>query len=245
MATIIRVAGADFSANAVGFLPPVASGLVGWFLLGGTIDQSVRNLAQGGANATAVGSPSVSAGYCTFDGNTPSHLQTSIAETQDMTLIVVMRSSDTFADNTHAPAPIGTFQSAQTPIGVGLLFLSGTLPTIELRLVAGLDNGTAPVTSLNVTNPDQWKCLAAVVQSGAHRDVHNLTDATSTTAVSGARVGAGISARTVRIGASYGGNRGTSNIAFAAVYSRALSVGELAAIYAFAKPILAARGVDA
>lgn len=245
MSTIIRVAGADFSANAVGFLPPVANGLAGWFMLGGTIDQSVRNLAQGGANAAAVGSPGVSSGYCSFDGNTPSYLQTSIAETQDMTYIIAMRSGDTFADGTHAPAPIGTFQSGQTPIGLGLLFLNGTLPTVQLRLYAGQDAVTSGTTSLNVTDPDTWKFFAAVVESGAHRDIHNLTDNTGATAVPGARVDAGISSRIVRVGSSYGGNRGISDIAFAAVYTRALSAGELAAIYAFVQPILSARGVDA
>jgi hypothetical protein len=248
MATIIRVTGADFSANAVGFVPPVASGLAGWWLLGGSQSASVRNLAPGGSDAGVGGTPSYGAGYVSFDGVAGNYFTTSIAETADMTLIVAARSLDTFATTTDRPQIIGTYQFGAVPHGITLAATAvgtGGLPAASLTNWASYDNGTGTSMGHNVPGFDNFKALAAVVESGVGRRTHDLTAGTSTTAATAlTRVGAGISTRTVRIGMGAGlGSRGISDVAFAAVYTRALSAGELTTIYDFIQPILAGRGV--
>ena len=247
MATIIKVSGADFSAVAVGFVPPVASGLVGWWLLGGSQAASVRNLAPGGADAGVAGAPSYSAGYASFDGVAGAYFTTSIPEAESMTFVVAGRSADTFAGATTRPAFVSAYNNTLEPTGVALMAQavgSGGAPACNMGLFVDYDSGTGAITATNLPAFDSFRAFAGVVEGGVGRTVYDLTGATSTTASSAAsRSSTGIAARNMQIGAGYAGNRGISDIAFVAIYSRALSAGELTTIYEFVDPILAARGV--
>ncbi|WP_435656042.1 hypothetical protein [Brucella pituitosa] len=87
--TIVRKYDRVFERNIgnINFIPPVVNGLTGLFLLGGSKEESEKNHAAGGANATLMGSavfePSaVSLGQSVY-------LQTAISETKSFTFATV------------------------------------------------------------------------------------------------------------------------------------------------------------
>lgn len=61
-------------------------------IFGGTLAQSIKNLAPGKSDLTVIGSPTVSADYITLK-NVTNYLQTNVAESADMTLLSVRASA--------------------------------------------------------------------------------------------------------------------------------------------------------
>lgn len=106
---------------------------------------------------------------------------------------------------------------------------------------------TTLVGSLNSQAINTWRCIAGVHDEAANQaTIRNLaTGASNTGTASAPNNQADVGSSPFRIG--YGNSSslgaGPSDIAFAAIYSRALSAGELAAVYAQAKAFLATRGL--
>jgi hypothetical protein len=247
--------GADFSAHAVAFVPPVIDGLAGWFYLGGTLAKTQRDRA-GIANGVLAGSPTIEANYVSFGGfATGQWLQTSIAETDDITILCAARSADTFGSGPDRPMFVSNYGvdagNGGAAIGASVYIDGGTAPAGTVRLGGGQDNnGTIQGqinTVITTTNVSVWNFYAArmaqtdddnTVQNNA-RHLFNKTTGQSNTTNNYPRVSH--SANLFRVGASYSSSfGGICDVAFVAIYSRALTNDEIEEIYQAVKTRLAA-----
>lgn len=243
MATIIRVSGADFSANAVGFLPPVSNGLLGWWHLGGTLANSQKNLATG-LLSTVVGSPTVAAGFLTLGPS--NYIDTGLAETNEWTFIVVAKNPAPGTAAANRPMYISN-NLASPAIGAGLLEGGATAPAGSFRTSVFFDNGSGGTTQITAqaaaTDVTVWHYVQGSASSTLARTVDKTTGAVATSALSGTR--ARNTSNTLRIGAAANntGLAGTPGMAFAAIYNRALTSTEEAAVYATVKALMAAKSI--
>ncbi len=251
MATILTVTGADFSANSVGFIAPVADGLVGWWYLGGTEAETKRDRA-GIANATLGGSPTINDGYVSFRGlDDGDYLQTSVMETDEITIMCVAKSSDTFADGNHKPMFISNYGtdsgSGGALIGASIYVDGGTAPAGTVRLGGGQNNSgsyTAYVsTNFSTTNVAVWNfysgTMTAAGGTGSRILTNSTTDQTNNTSPAYPRRSNTV--RAFRIGAAYASFNGTCDVAFAAIYNRVLTPAEVETVYQAVKTRLAAK----
>jgi len=256
MTTRITIAGADFSANAVGFIPPVADGLAGWFYLGDTIAETQRDRA-GIADGVLVGSPTINAGYVSFNGySSGQRMQTSIVETANITLLTVARSSDAFSSGATKPMFVTNYGAdpghSNLLIGASIYVDGGTPPAALVRLGGGQDNnGTVQGqvnTVLTTADATIWNFYAGslaatssdTAATGNARKLYNSTTAQTGTSSNYPRVPHTVN--TFRVGAAYNANfSGFCDIAFAAIYNRVLSDAEVETIYQAVKTRLAGK----
>lgn len=247
MTTLITVDGVDASANSIGFAPPVSSGLVGWFHLGGTAAESVRNRAYGGAAGVSVGPPTFSAGYASSTGNTQ-RISTTLHDTAAITLLVVAKSNAAFNSITTRPTIIGTYASEAGGIaGAAIQVLStpSVAPAATVAITASRDSAGLPIqtpASVAVANFSNWTFLAGVVQSGAVADGRKIYDKTNGTS----GVATPATARLPNV-ASFitlmnmtSLVQGAVDVAWGAIYNRALTEAEIDKI----KPFVAKRLLD-
>lgn len=232
---------ADFS-----FTPAVLTGLEGWWNIGLDAARSRKNWAPGKEDASAVGAPVYDAtGHARFQ-SLASFLQTAVPETDDITVMVVARSLDTRADSNYNPAFIGNYQGpalANPAVNSGgvLLWNHNALEQVRLQAYRRAADGstTNAGSSNNITlDLDNFSCLFGVVSglvAGAY-DMTGETNSTFTHSLPRYRAAAPL-----RIGSAYSGPAGHCDIAHAAVWSRALSEGERAAVYAQVQAYQAGR----
>lgn len=256
MATILTVTGADFSANSVGFIAPVADGLVGWWYLGGTEAETKRDRA-GIANATLGGSPTIHAGYASFGGfSSGQWLQTEVTETAAFTMLCVARSTEAAHSGTDLPMFVSNYGNdagnGGTTIGASIYVASGTAPAGTVRLGGGQNNnGTVQgqiSTTITVAAATSWNFYAGRMASTSADNTQTLnarhlfgkTSGQSHTTNNYPRVVH--SANRMRIGSCFNsGFSGSCDVAFAAFYSRALTDDEIETIYQAVKTRAAAK----
>lgn len=244
MATIIRVAGADFSANPVGFMPPVAANLKAWHYLGGSLANSARNLAPGGAAGSAVGSPTVEASHLRLDET--GFIQTGVVDDGEATLLAVAKMPTGWAFSTGTAA--GYMLSSYNSNGRNLIYRkSGSLPepaAVPREVMYRDSSGTPTYQQLDgtaVSDATAWQFFSAKANATSATLTNKTTGVVNTAANpegAGALIGSGVS---YRIGSSPGGVVDPIDIAFAAIYDRALTADEETAIYATVKAYLARR----
>ena len=233
MATIIRVAGADFSANPVGFMPPVAANLLAWHYLGGDLTNSARNLAPGGANATVVGSPTVETSHLRCSST--AYIQSTIEDESDCTLIAVAKMPSGFTFSTAAAG--GWMVSAFGTNGTGMyLKKSGTAEPASVPRVVGYYSIAGTPTYQQVDAPTttnvsaNWHMFIGKFVGGTGATMTNKTTGQTNT-VSSAEAKYNLSGNLFRFGASAGGVVDPIDMAFAAIYGRALTGTEETAVY--------------
>lgn len=248
MTTILRVLGADFSANPIGFIPPVSSGLEGWWYLGDSMEKSLRNLAPGKPDATPFGAPGVQAGYLEMKGMT-NYLRTSIAETASYTLLAVAASDETFAAAATQPTMISS-QNNSTTSGARMFLGSGATAAPVARLssfASALNDSSVSAMygdTLDVSNASAFRFYATALDAGVARYMWDKTGATSkTTPITRTRT-LNVGGRTYDIGSAFlGGQTATQRMAFAAIYSRALTDAEVTTVYQAVKAFLTKRSI--
>lgn len=252
MGLLMTIPGADFSSNAAGFIAPVARGLVGWFYLGGTVAETQSDRA-GIANATLSGSPTIGDGYVSFGGYaTGQWLETQIAETDTITMLVVAKSSDTFASGDHKPMFLSNYGSDSGSggalIGASIYIDGGTAPAGTVRLAGGQDNsGTYTAytsTTFSTTDVSVWNFYAgkmlAAGGTGSRKLVNSTTDQSNNASPSYPRRSNTV--RNFRVGSSYSSSfGGTCDIHMAAVYNVELTDDEIETIYQAVKTRAAAK----
>lgn len=255
MATILTVTGADFSANSVGFIAPVADGLVGWWYLGGTEAETKRDRA-GIADATLGGSPTISPGYVSFGGYSAGQwLQTQVAETAAFTMLCVARSTEAAHSGTDKPMFVSNYGqdagNGGVVNGASVYIDGGTVPAGTLRLGAGQNaNGTVQAqvnTNFSVAGSTSWNFYAGRLASTSAdntqalnaRHLFGKTSGQSHTTSNYPRVPHSVNK--MRIGSCFNsGFSGSCDVAFAAFYSRALADAEIETIYQAVKARMAA-----
>lgn len=225
----------SYSRRALAYDLPVKAGCVGWWFLGGDIDQSAVNLAEGYPDATVIGSPAINDYYLGLKSKN-NILRTEALLGSAWTLIVVGRNTDTLVDAEHQPVLIGTSGES----GGGNIFHNATTTTVAMNSYPGGVSNTLTLAS----TPGNWK-MAAAVADADNQTLYNLTLGTSDTeANSGA-----LTPSTTKVGIGGGGNmlnsqQGTSDIAMAAIYNRVLAEAELETIYDRLKPYYAPRSIS-
>lgn len=242
MGTILTVAGADFSANAIGYNAPNTRGLVGLYLQGTALSNSLKNLASGGASGAApVGSPTPNTGYVEFTQG--SYLSTPIVDSVSETIIVAARlPAYPTAGNTWVAGNFGASKGAA-------IFVSySTASTLQATTLFTPTAGGSAVQK-TVTVPyaaGSFQMVALVIDNvAATIQLFNLT-----TGVSGTAVATGgtlvTTTATAQIGAAPQGASQTGvavDVALAEFHNVALTATELTALYAAWKPVLANRGI--
>jgi hypothetical protein len=247
MGTFQRVAGADFSAVAGGFIPPIAEGLKYWNFFGGDAAKSARNLAPGGAAAALVNSPAISPSYVSLGGASQSgaaYIETGVAETAALTYLLVSRATADMAVQGNRPMLIGNYNFAASPKGAALYDVVATIIRADAAYTDGATISSA-TTDINVTSGQlaAWNFKAASFGNATPRKVYNKTLGASATSGAETRQRSLNTAATIRVGTSLSGLFGPNDQAFAAVYNRQLTDAEIETIYQFVKTYLAARSI--
>lgn len=255
MATLITIQGADFSANSVGFIAPVTTGLLGWWWLGGSVAETRQDRA-GIANATLSGSPTIAAGYVSFGGfSSGQYLTTNVTEVDAMTLLVVARSTEGAHSSTDLPMFVSNYGTdagkGGVPIGASIYVSAGTVPAGTIRLGAGQNNNGTVQGQINTTfstsTATSWNFYAGTLAdtsevtstTGNARILYNMTTDQSNETSNYPRVSH--SANKMRIGAGYSSSlSGSCDVAFAAFYSGVLTEAQITTIYDSVKARLAA-----
>lgn len=236
------------SSGAIGsdFVIPVTSGLLGWWFLGDTVADTQHDYA-GIADAVLTGSPVLTQGFVTFAGYAAGQwLQTSVTETAAFSIVVVARSSASFATSATRPMFVSNYGTdagnGGVALGAGILVSGGTAPAGGVILHGGQNNNgtkqTQTNTTFTTTNVAGWNFYAGRLESvdsntaatNNPRKLYNETAAQTATTNNYPRVPH--SSNTMRIGAAYNSTfGGPSDIAMVALYSRALSDGNVDDIY--------------
>lgn len=252
MGLLMTIPGADFSANAAGFIAPVARGLVGWFYLGGTVAETQSDRA-GIANATLAGSPTIGDGYVAFGGYDAGHwLETQVAETDTCTIICVARSADTFGSGADKPMFVSNYGtdsgSGGSLLGASIYIDGGTAPAGTVRFGTGYDNsgtyGTSTSTTFSTTDVSVWNFYAGKVLpaggSGTKKLINSTTDQNNTTSPTYPRRSNTV--RPFRIGAAHNNTfGGICDVHMAAFYDVELTDAEIETIYQAVKTRAAAK----
>lgn len=233
-------------------LSPVTRGLEGWFECDTDIARLGFNRAPSKPNAKIVGSPVVSSQSVKFKGLS-NYLDTSIAETADMTIIVVGKSTN------EVPAGASSTGDANTPMYAGTYIgpavgVSGNSSGVSLYHVvnnsvygvAARDNGSGAPTGAQIAAPDVanvWGLRAVRTGNGAQTQVQNLT--TGTTASNAANTNNRIvTTNTLRIGSGYRDFGGEVDISQIIVFSVRLTDEELDLMAAFMRKRAASIGLS-
>ena len=244
----------SYEANAIGFIPPVTRGLVGFFLHGSAAGPLGKNYAPGGADAAVVGSPVLSARSVRFKSLT-NYLQTNLPQTADLTFLTVAKSTDTLVAGTNATCPMfisnysgpRSADTTKTSYGASLFLLgvAAGAPAANLRGGYAAYDGASGATNsasaqLALADASQFAMLA-FTKSGTARKVYNKTAGTSATYDAGALVN-DIATTLFRIGSGYADYAGLSDIAMTAVYNVGLTDAEVETMYQFQKAFYARNG---
>lgn len=255
MATLITIAGADFSANSVGFIAPVTTGLLGWWWLGGSVAETQQDRA-GIANATLAGSPTIGSGYVTFGGySAGQYLTTAVTEVDAMTLLVAARSTEAAHTGTDLPMFVSNYGAdagnGGINLGASIYVASGTVPAGTIRLAAGQNNnGTVQAqtnTTFSTATATSWNFYAGSLAdtsevnttTGNARVLYNSTTDQTNTSSNYPRVSHSVNK--MRIGGGYSSTfSGSCDVAFAAFYSGVLTDTQIETIYQTVKARLAA-----
>ena len=229
----------SYERRALSYDLPVKTGCVGWWYLGGSLERSAVNLADGYPDATIIGAPTVSAAYLTLKSSNH-YLRTQLRLGAAWTLGVVARTDDTLAAGANQPILIGTSgESAggniyHTSNAANTAMNSFQSDGAETQTVAGTP-GAANV----------WKMIIASADAAA-QTIANMSAGAANTEPQDP-VGGPLIPSTLTVGIGSGGQNnsfgGTSQIAWACIYNRVLSSGERTAIYDRVKAYLARRGI--
>lgn len=251
---------ADFSANAIGYEPPVTRGVQYWGFIGGgagvtdaaKLARVRKNWISGKADGGIVGAPVPAVDYTSKFKTATNYIDTGVAETDAMTLLLGFRVPGATASNpTTDLATNGTRPMMMGNMGTGGvgLYISGTtgLPSGVLSGAANYDNSGTPAVQIGtLTIPDvtAWRMASLTVTPGTGFRLRGLTSGISAYKADTRTRSKNTATSTIRIG-STGRNDflGEHDICFAAVYTVALTDAEIDSIYAAVKSFLAPRGI--
>lgn len=251
---VITASGVDASANNIGLVLPYATNCEAFGILGGTTARSQKNYALGKTDFTLVGSPTISANSVQFV-NATKWLQTSIAEPDDFTFVVIC---STAKQNGYYITNTGTTRTGAPsvyPLGAQLRSVPQGESTTNnlLGSTVGYYDGTTLGTAGGIGTPSLVRvasvgnrCIASRFNNSTQiLKTNDLTagDSSSVGSPTGVRDKCG----NLRVGSSYlsGGTMSDPmDILGFAIYSEALSDDNLALVYNWFKAYYARRGIS-
>jgi len=238
----LTLPGVDGRANAIGFRPPVSAGLTGWWWLGNSKAATEKDHAYIG-NGTLAGAPTIEEGYVSFGGwSSGQHLQTEVAETNDFTLMCVVRTDDALTSGATLMSWWSSDAGQSGQVSGSLLYWSGSTGRIRgaRSFISGGTTSTDIDATLVIPDVGDWSFLAFTVNSAAN--LATVEDKTS--GLSGSDTNSGTRAphtvNRLRLGRGHNDNfPGTLDMAWAASYNTALTTQNKADTYDFVKEVLA------
>lgn len=227
MPTLITIAGANFSANALAVVPPAIAGLQTWCLFGANLTGS-QNQVPGGPALTAIGTPAYSSSYVTCTPGT-NGFDTNLAQSTGVTAIIAARQ-----------AVAGSSEFWGNYDGT-----NGVSVAIAPTGIFGKGNGMPGALNAGIVATG-FALYAVSIADGVTPMEYDLTHGTSASGSPGTPYV--LSARTPQIGsapalfASY--DTAAVDIAFLAQYQNvALSGAQLTSLVPSIRAALAARGI--
>lgn len=242
--TIVRKYSGVFERNLgnINFIPPVLNGLTGLFLIGGSREATEKNHAQGGANATLVGSAVFEPSAIELGQSV--YLDTVIPETKSFTFITIARvpaAGHAFIGNLglsgyNGPYAVSEFSDATkkygprvktTPTGSHIVIDQAIADTSHwMMFISAWDDATGTATAYIPSLKSAGGPNPRVVTGQSPRDASAVN----------LRIG-----RVVATSAVY-----TASTKHAAdfIYNRSLTLSEMDALYQHAKKWFAIRGID-
>lgn len=228
--------------------PPVTRGLEGWFTLDTDVQRFVFNRAPGKADAVIVGAPSAFAGYGRFKGNL-NYLQTQIADSDEVTIIVVARATAPLVAGVDATmlvgahsGPIATPGYTGSASGANIFLDHPTLfkGTATRNDGSGSTTATASVSGTG-TSTTTWALRSIRAKSGAP---NVLVDHTAGVTVAGTNTNQRVlTTNKYRIGSATAGFPSESDVSFVAIHSAQLTDSELALQIAVVRKRMARLGI--
>lgn len=199
-----------------------------WYLMGGTQDATLRNLADPTRPATpSKALPVVAPGYVTLGGNAAdAQIATGVAEPNDFTLFMVARASA----GTDSIRAISSFVS-NPAAGASLRFSSGSI-------LAGRQTDAFSTAVLAVPDRTTWALYVARFTRSGEIYFADLTRGRTATVTTAAQVPS-------TVPFSLGSNPGapaagaTADMALAAIYPLALSEAQIGEVAAFIRSEMA------
>lgn len=233
-------------------LSPVTRGLEGWFECDTDIHRLGFNRAPSKPNAKIVGSPVVGSASTRFKGML-NYLNTSIAETDAMTIMVVGKSANEIPAGSPGGGDGNTPMYAGTYTGPAAIISSGTSSGIALHhsanttlyAIGARDNGSGASTAAQISAPDianGWGLRALRTSTGEKTRVQNITRGTSAENPSiNTRIP---TTNHLRIGGGYTGFAGEVDISHIVVFSVRLTDAELDLMAAFMRKRASSIGLS-
>lgn len=233
----------SYTGGFIRYSPVVTDGLKLWMFPGGMGFPPTKNHAPGGSDATILGSPIIQNGYAECTGGSDL-FQTDVYDNADMTVIAVQRAhKDNFAGDAETPSSGGNLHY---PTGSRSGFRLGwqrnpSETYADLTAYLGDGDNFSVVRPLpeDAVAPTNWGMSMFRINPTDGSEVRNLTAGVGRVSGTIKTFEPGTSPITV------GGNptilKGKCDVAFFAVYHRALSENEIQDIYAQVSGFLAAR----
>lgn len=224
MSIQIHVPGASFTKKVATLGMPHLDLAQDYFLFGGSVAASVVNQKSGGAAGVSTGSPVVSSGYLTMNGNV-NYISSGSTSQGPCTFLTVARQ---IAGGNYPN--VGNYNLGA---GTGLMIATSTNTSWS-----GFLNGSTVGSINDPTDNTNFKLLA-VTYDGAHV-VIVVVNGSGMNSVSTAATG------TLAAAACHWGglaNYGTHDAAMGMTFPSALTITQINDIYQYAKPFLASRGV--
>lgn len=249
---VLKVDGVDYSANAIGFVPPIdATGLVYLNYFGGNATRTARNLASGGTAGVVVGDPTENTNDTTFTPGT-NYVQTAVSETADKTIIAAVKPL-TDANS----AIVGNYKgnrvgdSGVLGFGNALYFLPTTggdnlvSPNWQDAGWSEVSGSASNSISTSITNNcavGTYYCLVGRTASNV-RKIFNKT--TGASAQSGNTTTVDLAVTNYQIGSmpTPTGFTAANTIAFVAIFQRALTDTEINTFYDYLKTYLSTKSI--
>lgn len=213
-------------------LPPVTRNLEGWFTFDTDSSRFAFNRAPDKLDATIVGSPTAFPTHARFRG-TVNYLQTQISDTDEVTLIAVAKTANTFVAGVDGGfiigchlGPVVTPGFTGNASGANLYFDHPT----QMKGSASRDNlaggsNTSGVTGTGTPN-NTWSLRTLRAKSGV---VTTLIDHTANVTVNGVDANQRVlTGNKYRIGSATAGFNSDIDVSFVGIHSARLTDNELA-----------------
>jgi hypothetical protein len=242
----LTLPGVDGRANAIGFRPPVSAGLTGWWWLGNTKPATEKDHAYIG-DGTLAGAPTIEEGYVSFGGySTSQYLQTEVAETNEFSIMCVVRTEDALASGATLMSWWSSDPGYSGQVTGSLLYYSGSTgaPVGRIRGALSFVSGGTTSSDIDATLvvPDvgEWTFLAYTFNDTSNvSTVYDKTNGlTGTDTNTGTR--APHTTNRLRLGMGHNNNfTGSLDMAWAASYSTPLTSQNVTDTYSFVQGVLA------
>lgn len=246
MGTTFTIKNADFSANAVGYVPAVPEGLEYLNFFGVDAVRTARNLAPGKPPGVIAGSPVYGENSVTLTPKT-NYIATSVHQTASMTVLLVI---DPIVET---PRSIIFGNADLSPVSNGFFLM---LPATgaadgfaDIRFTAAQNSGSGS-TNINADLPNSLpvgalRAVVARMDESTRQRMLSIPSA-GARAVNTGTAPVDIGPAPLLLGSYYHTSTFTApfEIAAAAIYSRALSDAEIAVLYRSIASYYARRSIS-